>query len=151
MHDRRVTVLLTLVVVAGAAGCAAPAVDSASSTAVSMPADVAAAGFNATPIAAEGVISVEEAIATASREYGQRYGEGSIDAYLVNLTDPGTLRSDTPIRDRLVWLIRYGDLSIPYTGPMTADGTPAEGGTITHAYLVIDAVTGDWLYTTETG
>ena len=71
------------------------------------------------------------------------YAGGSIEDYLVS-------RTDVPVRNPVVWLIRYADFSDPHTGPITADGSPAEGGTITHAYMVVDAFTGDWLYTTAT-
>ena len=49
-----------------------------------------------------------------------------------------------------MWLIRFSGLSIPYFGPVTPVGTPAEGGTIRYAYVVLDATTGEWLYTQET-
>jgi hypothetical protein len=122
-----------------------------SSTLAVLPPDLATAGLDASPAVAEGTISADEAARRVAEETGGRYAAGSTDAYLVSLTDDGTSRSDRPIHDRLVWLFRYSDLSIPYTGPVTADGTPAEGGVVTHAYVVIDAFTGDWLYTTETG
>ncbi|HZD21847.1 MAG TPA: hypothetical protein VE569_00350 [Acidimicrobiia bacterium] len=158
MHGKRVGVLLTVLVTLGPVGCGAPAADpetsvplaSGSSIVRSIPPDVAAAGLRATPVTVEGTISAEAALGIHSRETRESYAGGSVDAFLVSLTDVSTLRSDRPVRDRVVWLIRYADLSIPYSGPLTADGTPAEGGTITHAYVVVDAFTGELLYTMET-
>ncbi len=110
-----------------------------------LPTDALPAGAVATPFTGEGAISEERALATVDAEYGQRYQGGEVDAFLVTLTDPGAL-----VEERPVWLVRYSGLSISSSGPMTADGTPAEGGLVRFAFVVLDAFTAEWLYTEET-
>lgn len=122
-----------------------------SSTAPALPPDLGAAGFDVSLSDAVGTITAEQAALRAEQETGDRYADGSTEAYLVTLTDDGTSRSDEPTRDRVVWLFHYSGLVIPYSGPMLPDGTPAEGGLVTDSYVVIDAFTGNWIYTTETG
>lgn len=159
-HQPSTRVAITLLVVGALiAGCGTDAtepgplatISTLPGSAVDLPPDMAATGMEVAPIMLEDAISQSDAIAIAAKEYGLRYEGGVVDAYLVSLTDPGTLGGESPIRDRAVWLVHYSGLAIPYTGPIMPDGTPAEGGTIDEAYVVLDAITGEWLFTQESG
>ena len=85
------------------------------------------------------------ALDIAAREYDPGLlGASSVDAYLETITMPGTLRSASPIKDRGVWIVRLGGLSQQVGGPL-GDVGPAPLRTLTVAYIVVDATTGEFL------
>lgn len=71
----------------------------------------------------------------------------NVEAFLVQATEAGTVKSRNPILERPVWLIRYSGFTMDGSAPMRADGTPAETTPYTLAYVYLDAVTGEWLGT----
>lgn len=102
------------------------------------------------PAPTSGYISRATAMEVAARE-SVWLGEGRVDAYLVFLTDPDTLRSDEPIRDRAVWLVRYSGLTIGVAGPPGPDGAAGPSFILKYAYVYVDATTGDWIGTRAEG
>ncbi|MBM3694984.1 MAG: PepSY domain-containing protein, partial [Actinobacteria bacterium] len=133
------------------AGCALPPEDASQPgigsrapepTPVSLPADAVEAGLSAVQLSSDEAavaISRDEAVEIANAQVPSSTA-GDVTAYLVRLTDPST-----HITDRPVWLIRYSGLSLPVFGPPLPDG--ADPGTMSIAYVYVDAVTGECLLT----
>jgi hypothetical protein len=107
-------------------------------------ADLEGLGMVISDTSPEGKIGRDEAVAVALRE--QQFAGGDLDAYLVRLTDP-----TTAITDRDVWIVRFSGLNIEVPVPDTPSRIPVDGGTITTAYVYVDAVTGEWLLTWAEG
>jgi hypothetical protein len=111
-------------------------------TPVSLPEDAVSAGLSAvqlSPDEADVAISRDEAVEIANAQVPSSTA-GEVTTYLARLTDPSTHISDRP-----VWLIRYSGLSLPVFGPPLPEG--ADPGTMSIAYVYIDAMTGEWLLT----
>jgi len=107
------------------------------------PPDVLALGTEVTPLDPKGLISLDQALDVARREYPDVFQQGHIDAYLVELTDPSQLGG---LQDRPIWVIKATGLSLDiFSAPMLPDGTPSDVGKATLAYIYVDAVTGEWL------
>ena len=116
-----------------------------------LPEDIGAAGLETGPIDIDNAIPRSRAIEIADGEYGDRYQQAEATAYLVELTISDRGEADPLIRNRPVWLIRYSGLDIPVAGPVVPEPVPAEAATVDHAYVILDARSGDWLLTKETG
>jgi hypothetical protein len=148
---RIIAVALAAAALALLAGCALPPEDASPAdsgsrapqpTPVSLPEDAVAAGLSAvqlSPDEAAVAISPDEAVEIANAQVPSSTA-GEVTTYLVRLTDPSTHISDRP-----VWLIRYSGLSLPVSGPPLPDG--ADPGTMSIAYVYIDAITGEYLLT----
>lgn len=80
-------------------------------------------------------IPESRALATANAQWVEP--PGKVDAFLQLVTDPNSLRADSPILNRPVWIVRYSGISIV---------SPA-GRTIRTAYAFVDAITGEDLGT----
>jgi hypothetical protein len=74
-------------------------------------------------------------------------GATSVDAYLATITVPATARSATPVENQGVWIVRLTGMSQEQPGPITADGVPAQSHFLHRAYVFVDAVTGEFLFT----
>jgi hypothetical protein len=109
--------------------------------------ELANTGIVTSPISPEGEITRDRALDVIRTQYGAMFDGGRLEASLVAVTDPSTLESDDPIRDRPVWLLKYSGLNLPASAPMRADGTPAEAHALQVAYVYVDAMTGEWLFT----
>jgi hypothetical protein len=70
------------------------------------------------------------------------------EPFLVVLTDTNTATTDRPVLGRLVWLIRYANLSIVGPVPVAENGAAPTIEPFHFAYLVIDAHTGELLIAT---
>lgn len=72
------------------------------------------------------------------------------ETYLVVITRGVTSSSIAPIANRLCWILRWDELSISFGGPYTSgdDVTPEP---YDHAYVIVDALTGEVLGATYTG
>jgi hypothetical protein len=146
----RALIMSALLVVLTASGCASndpvfwtPHVD--------LPEDISTAGLEAAPANIDNAIPRSQAIEIADGEYGERYEEAGTTAYLVELTIPARAEGEPRINDRPVWLIRYTGLDIPVAGPVAPEQDSAEEISVSHAYVILDARSGAWLFTKETG
>ena len=95
--------------------------------------------------------SVALAAATASRIASSYYdpvalGATSYGVFLETISVPATSRSDTPIADRGVWILRLAGMSQEQPGPITADGVAAPSHFLHVAYVFIDAKSGELLF-----
>jgi hypothetical protein len=146
----RALIMSVLCVVLIASGCASN--DPIFSTpALDLPKDINAAGLEAAPATIDNAIPRSQAMEIADGEYGERYEEAGTTAYLVELTIPDRTEGEPLIYNRPVWLIRYTELDIPVTGPGSPEPASAEEITVSHAYVILDARSGTWLLTKETG
>lgn len=101
------------------------------------------ADVSVTPLqAGPGMISEAEAISAAGKVQSIP-GSASMNASLVIMTDPNTLRGDTPIKNRAVWLVHLSGIAYPVSVPFGAK--LPENPTLSNGYVYIDAYTGDWL------
>lgn len=90
--------------------------------------DAARIGVQVKPTDEDGLIDRDQALAVAAKRWGER--EPAVgEAFLQRMTDPDTARSDDPIIDRPVWVVRYAGLSVMSPG----------GRELHFAYVVIDA------------
>lgn len=114
------------------------------SVAVTLPPDVLALGTEVTPIGStEGLISRDQALDVARGSDPDVFVHGQIDAYLIELSGPDVYEG---VRDRPIWLIKASGLSLDiFNPPLRADGTPADLGKATLAYIYLDAIAGEWL------
>lgn len=83
----------------------------------------------------DGLISREEILATARQVYDPPDPEVQVDAFAYRMTDPRTLRSDRPLVDHAVWIVRYSGLTVQSPG----------GVELHYAYEVFDALSGEYL------
>jgi hypothetical protein len=111
---------------------------------LSLPADMLALGITFEPTSPTGKLTQSEALAHAS---GHLVEGGTLDAYLVRATDPGTAQSDLPVIARDVWVIRISGVRVTGGGVVAPDGSVIVGPTLTHGYVFLDAVTGAFLET----
>jgi hypothetical protein len=118
-------------------------------TQTEVPPDIERLGLDPYGTSAEGKIGRDEAVALALREHGPLYEGNRVDAYLGILTDPSTMSG--ALDGLAVWIVRISGLSLEVYGPATPNGPPVYGGTIIHAYIYLDAVTGEWVLTTQEG
>ena len=102
-----------------------------------VPADVTASIAPET----EGIISRDQAIAAATKQYPLLLREGKVDAYLVSATDPST-RGPIAIKDRMLWILHVSGVEYPISIPY---GRTTESDTAGNGYIYIDAYTGEWL------
>lgn len=90
--------------------------------------DAARIGVQVAPTDGDGLINRDQALAVAAKRWGER--EPAIgEPFLQRMTDPDTARSDDPIIDRPVWVVRYAGLSVMSPG----------GRELHFSYVVIDA------------
>lgn len=115
-----------------------------------LPADIEALGLTIAAASTQGKVSATEALGTAEANHPADFAVGDVSAFLMKVTDPETL-GPVAVRDRPVWLIRLTGLRVPVGGPVRADGTAADGGYVTSAYIYVDAITGEWLLTRYEG
>ena len=92
-------------------------------------------GATVKPIAETGMITRSQAITSEATRWTVEPTLG--EPFLQLLTDPDTARSDEPVIDRAVWVVRYAGLSVISPGDKE----------LHYAYVVIDARTGKELYT----
>lgn len=104
-------------------------------TAVLPAEDAARIGVTVKPIAETGMITRSQAITSAAARWTVEPTLG--EPFLQVLTDPDTARSEEPVIDRAVWVVRYAGLSVISPGDKE----------LHYAYVVIDARTGKELYT----
>jgi hypothetical protein len=104
-------------------------------------------GLVVSSVDANGKISRDAAIEVARSSFGDLFDHATVGAYLVALTDTAMLGRDPPMKDRAVWLIVLSNFS--EVGPMPFVKTSEEPLATTHAYIYVDAITGDWLATRE--
>ena len=148
------TVLTVTAVLLALMGCAEPLVpaDAASSDAppptpvpVSLPLDAVEFGLTAvtlSPDEAALAISRERAVEIAEREIGVVPEGAHAEAYLVRLTDPST----AGMVDRPVWLVCFSGLALPVSlVALTGQETTTDPGTMSYAYVYLDAQTGEFL------
>ena len=110
-------------------------------------AELANSGVQVEPLTGDGFITREEALAVADEVQDDAFKSAARDAALVSVSDPTTMRGDEQVSDRPLWIVRYSGLAIPVGGPVREDGTTADGGVFTTAYIYIDAINGEWLFT----
>ncbi len=113
-------------------------------TTVALPPDVDSVGTARVATATESAeaISRSEAIAAAT---DQGYSWPDPEAFLVVMTSPTTDSSDEPIVDRLVWLLRWEELMIPFPRPSRLAGTypPEQPSTV---FVLLDGHDGEFLF-----
>jgi hypothetical protein len=110
--------------------------------------ELSALGIEVTASATLPYVSKDQAIEVAARDaLGMIPSDAKVDAVVGLVTDNGTLKAGDQVNRRLIWLLRYSGFSITLSGPPTRDGTPSDGGTVSRAYVYIDATTGTWLLT----
>lgn len=85
---------------------------------------------------AAGAVTASIAVQAAAAE---GYDWPGPEPFLVLVTHPATSGSDEPIVDRLLWLIRWADISIAFPVPMPQSGTPAPPKPYRYAYVLVDA------------
>jgi hypothetical protein len=108
-----------------------------------LPSGAAPADVAVIPLAQPaGTISEAAAIATARRQYGEMMDRATVTAYLVQMTDPTTLRGDAPIQERPIWLIRLSGIAYPISVPPLAVSKSRSVGT---GWVYVDAYSGEWL------
>jgi hypothetical protein len=95
---------------------------------------------------ASGLISEADALEVAAAAEGSM-GRKPADAWLVRATDSATLRSDSPVADRAVWVVHFSEVNEPVSIPITARSAGEMQSTVDDAYVYIDASTGEYLYT----
>jgi hypothetical protein len=141
---RPVKLLASALVIGGVVVGLYLALDFRSQTATShvggVPAGAAARGVMTTAITTAAKVTLNEALAAVKGEYGDSFDRAKVDAYLVHATDDTTM-----VRDADVWLLDITGLSMDVPGPMGPDGKPTYSGTLTEAYVYVDANTGEWL------
>ena len=100
------------------------------------------------PTAPAAAVDAERAVAISAAAHVHYLGPDDAPAgqYLVEVADTASNRRlDLPI-GRPVWIVDYRGLSAPTVGgPITEQGTPAEGSTITRGIVLLDAETGSVL------
>ncbi len=110
-----------------------------------LPADVVALDLHPDPASPIGAISAEAAIAAADA-YAELPPTALAEAYLMTATDDGTLRSDQPIKQRRIWLVRYTGFALEGAIPEPAPGeSPGPLVLLRHGYVYVDAVSGEVL------
>ena len=100
----------------------------------------------ATEAESEGAISAEEAVNASRATTDAAWGEP--EAYLVVLTDSGSLVGDKPINGTVVWLLRWDQLALDFGRPQTEDGIRPSRDPYQFAYVVVDAHSAEVLSTT---
>lgn len=114
----------------------APAGTGATDVVAALPAeDVARLGVEVKPVDATGLISRDEALAAAAKQFDP--SAAAPEAYLQLMTDPTTARGDA-IVDRPMWVVRYSGLTVMSPGDVE----------LHYAYVLIDARTGVEHHTT---
>jgi uncharacterized iron-regulated membrane protein len=132
-----VTGLLVAAAGCRVAGSVGGNTDSAALPADAVPADVVASV--APP--AEGMISRDEAISAAAKQYSTLLRDGNVAAYLVVATDPST-RGPVEITDRALWVLHVSGVAYPISVPY---GRSTESDSVSNGWIYIDAYTGKWL------
>lgn len=94
-------------------------------------------------------ISEADALASARAQYdwSQMGDDARASASLHVATDLGTERAADPIVDRLVWIVHLQGVEQSVTGPAGMEGVDR---VLRHAYIFIDARSGEFLSTTWT-
>lgn len=147
LRPRRRPAILASVLLAATLGVLLTAASIARGMEPDLVATLAEGGVTVRPVTTTGFITREQALAVADEVQEEAFKAGDRDAALVSATDPMTIRGDNPVADRAVWIVRYTGLAIPVGGPIRENGTAADGGVFTTAYIYIDAISGDWLLT----
>jgi hypothetical protein len=97
------------------------------------------------------LVSIDDAFGAAGREYdwAQMPGRPDIAAALASLTVGPSQGPEAPLNGRLVWIVHVSGIEQYVAGPWTPDG-PLPGRVLRHAYVFIDATTGEFLMTSWT-
>ena len=111
--------------------------ESAALPAGAVPADVTASLTQS----AAGMVSRDDAIAAARKQYPALLSDGKVDAYLVTATDPST-RGNVAIKDRTLWILHLSGIAYPISIPY---GRSAGSDSVGSGWIYIDAYTGRWL------
>ena len=100
------------------------------------PEDISRLGMTLEPLAStEGLLTARDILALALKEYDPPDPDARVDAFLYAVTDPGSARSDRPLRGTPVWIVHYSGITVTSPG----------GKTLHHAYDLYDARTGEFL------
>lgn len=70
-------------------------------------------------------------------------GASRVDAYLATITVPSSVDASSPIVDRDVWIIKLSGMSVARPGSSDAP----DSATLSTAYVLVDASTGEVMYT----
>lgn len=97
--------------------------------------DAVRIGVEVKPVAEAGLITRDQALASASARWEEEPARG--EAFLQLMTDPETVRAEEPVVDRAVWVVRYSGLTVTSPGDRE----------LHYAYVVIDARTGIEIHT----
>ena len=95
-----------------------------------------------TPLEREGYVPEDEALRAAAAQ-GYTFAGASRDAFLVRLTSAHV----PDLRDRPVWVVRFTAISVNMPAPQPATGTLAPRPSHSRAYVIIDAVSAEFLHT----
>ena len=93
-------------------------------------------------------LPADAAVDIATSEFKpDEVGASRVDPYLATITIPSTEQARTPITDRETWIVRFSGMSVENPGPTRADGTVAPGQVLRNAYVFLDALSGEVLFT----
>ena len=116
--------------------------DAIVSVAIDAPSDVQRLGLTLKDASGESA-SVDAAEAASKLDNTLVKRSEDVTAFLVRATDSTWVDNETPLNDRLIWLVRYAGLSLTIPGPADADGRPTTGHVAHYAYSLVDAKTGE--------
>lgn len=101
--------------------------------------------FGQTP---EAAIAASQALSVLREYYDPEVlGARTVDVFLESVTVEGTFRTDAPLRDRSVWIVRMTGMTQEQAGPVGEDGHVGEIHTLRNAYVFVDARTAEFLFT----
>ncbi|HJP71318.1 MAG TPA: hypothetical protein VJ975_06325 [Candidatus Limnocylindria bacterium] len=101
--------------------------------------------FGQTP---EAAIAASQALSVMREHYDpDALGAQTLDVFLESVTVEGTFRTDAPLRERSVWIVRLTGMTQEQAGPVGEDGLAGEIHTLRNAYVFVDAKTAAFLFT----
>jgi hypothetical protein len=111
-----------------------------------VPPDLAKTGRVATPIQPAGYLDEDRALAAArSAAPDLDLAGGTLDAYLVSVSDLNAAATGVGLLDRPVWLFRYSGLQLEFADPSARPGQTSQTRVIRVGYVLVDAVTSEVL------
>ncbi len=103
-----------------------------------LPADLYRLG-DVWPAGVDEAASAISASAALQAAAGEGYDWPGAQPYLVIVTDRPSSASNEPIINRLVWLLRWADISVQFPVPVPREGTPEPPKPYHYAYVLVDA------------
>lgn len=115
-------------------------------------ADVARLGeFTLTDASGVPAISMDQAVQVAGNEYdwAAMPGKPAVESALASVTVAASQGREGAVQGRLVWVVHVSGIEQQVDGPWTPEG-PLPGRVLRHAYVFVDAQTGEFLMTSWT-